>query len=173
MDKDKRKNNISAQMGPLLSQVSRLWDSRINFCLASTSLTRAHWAILARLIEADSPTNQGDLAIWSGVEPSALTGPLEHLERLGYIERITHPKDRRAKLITIRAEARGRLVEIEKVVAELRSKLFRTIPEADISKTIKTLQTVRDTLFQVPSQAVSKKEKDHNDSLQIQDYGEF
>jgi len=49
----------------------------------------------------------GDIATTAGLSKQAVTGQLRGLERQGYLERVAHPEDGRARLVRLTASGRA------------------------------------------------------------------
>lgn len=116
-----------------IAEARRQWQrngwGNVDAMAAATSITRAHQIILGRINEVLVPwglnfsrfealallhfTQAGELPLGKigerlQVHPASVTNTIDRLEADGLVERVAHPKDRRATLARI--TDRGRLV---------------------------------------------------------------
>lgn len=88
--------------GRLLSTASRLVEHAWIDALDDRGLS--HAGFIALHIIGEGPTNQTELAARAKVENQTMSRTLDRLEREGYIQRESDPRDRRRHMITRTAE---------------------------------------------------------------------
>jgi DNA-binding MarR family transcriptional regulator len=151
-----------------IAEAGRQWDRHWGTgatpaMSAVTSIMRVHQILMARLNDLLKPfdltfpryealmllyySRRGALPLGKmgerlQVHRTSVTNTIDGLERLGYVERMPHPDDRRATLAAI--TARGRQVA-EEATRVLNAKLFGTAPlsEADVRSLTEILAQVR------------------------------
>jgi len=109
--------------------------------LAGRGLSRARATVLARLQGAGS-TNQGTLARELDVSPRNVTGLVDGLEAAGLVERLPHPADRRAILVTLTDDgttAAEALADDERRLARF---LFADRPAPEIARLVGDLDEI-------------------------------
>src|SRR5262245_24787883 len=94
----------------LLSDVARLLRTRADQKARQFGMTRAQWAVLARL-QRSQGLKQSELAEMLDLQPITLTRLLDRLCANGLIERRPDPDDRRANRLFL-TPAAGPLMEI-------------------------------------------------------------
>ena len=65
--------------------------------------------------------------------------PLTLLEKQGYLLRSTSPYDKRIRLLTLTAQGRARLEELNRVIETYQHRVTCTIPEAELAAFSTTL----------------------------------
>ena len=83
-----------------LLEIALLIDTDLRSSFAGTALTTSRTHLLWELRRL-GPSTQQTLATALGVSPRNVTGLVDALEAAGYLERKSHPHDRRAVLVTL------------------------------------------------------------------------
>ncbi len=138
--------------GFLLYDAARLIRRDFERRIRALGLTRPEWAALAHL-RRDEGCNQSTLANLLEVEPITLARLLERMERAGWIERRSDPRDRRARLVFLTPKARpviDRISDLATQSSELA--LTRVAPEKR-DQLIDLLIEVRSTLLEAAPEA--------------------
>src|SRR3954452_7199123 len=94
-----------------INDVARLLRTHADQKAAQFSMTRAKWAVLARLDRFEG-LKQNELAEMLDLQPISLTRLLDSLCDNGLIERRAHPADRRAKRLFLTPAARPLLKQL-------------------------------------------------------------
>ncbi len=97
-------------------------------------MTRAQWAVLARL-ERQPGITQNDLAYATDVEPITVGRLVDRLEDGGFVQRSPDPSDRRIWRLSLTEKAKPILAEI----AAFRLELNRTMAESVDPETLAAL----------------------------------
>lgn len=84
--------------GRLFGYVSRLLSQ--NFEHAGINLTKEQWTVLAVLWEKNG-VSQKVIANETGRDKPSTTRLLDNLQKLGYVDRISHKSDKRMNIITL------------------------------------------------------------------------
>ena len=67
---------------------------------------------------------------------------LTQLEKQGYLVRSTSPYDKRIRLLTLTAQGRSRLEELNRVIETYQQRVTRTIPEGELAAFSATLNQI-------------------------------
>ncbi len=109
---------VAYRLGTLGAEVADRYADRI----ASHGLKPKHAGLMAALGQG-SAASQQDLARHLGVAPSLIVALADHLERLGAIERVRDPHDRRRQVLTLTAHGRDMLAHCEAAARSLDEEL--------------------------------------------------
>lgn len=151
----------------LVAEAKRNWTERgwgeVEAMAAATSITRAHQIVLGRINQALAPfeltfsryealalisfSRQGELPLGKmgerlQVHPTSVTNTIDRLEADGLVERVAHPKDRRATLARITDRGRKRLEQSTAAMEEIRFGLGGVEAETT-SQIVQSLSWVR------------------------------
>src|ERR1043165_2568241 len=100
-----RPRNPRREFAFLVSDVARLLRTHADQRARQFGMTRAQWAVLARL-ETNEGLKQSELAEMLDLQPITLTRLVDRLCANGLIERRADPDDRRAKRLYLTPQAR-------------------------------------------------------------------
>jgi MarR family transcriptional regulator for hemolysin len=135
----------NATFGLLIRDVSRLVRRRFERKASKVGLTQAQWAVIYGIAHSEG-INQATLADMLDMEPIALVGLLDKLERSKLVERRPDPSDRRARLLYLTAQARPLLKKINAIRSELKREAFAGIPPQRQEQIMSLLQQVKSNL---------------------------
>src|SRR4051812_20108897 len=121
---------------------------------AQYGITRAQWAVMARL-ERNEGLNQAELAEILDLQPITLTRLLDRLSDSGLIERRPDPDDRRANRLFLTAGARPLLQRLANLSEELMATALAGIDRGTIAMMMPHLSTMKENL----RQAIQKKQE--------------
>src|ERR1044072_2882403 len=100
-----RPRNVRREFAFLINDVARLLRTHADQRARAFGMTRAQWAVLARL-ESNEGLKQSELAEMLDLQPITLTRLVDRLCAAGLIERRADPGDRRAKRLYLTPAAR-------------------------------------------------------------------
>ncbi|QKF82977.1 MarR family winged helix-turn-helix transcriptional regulator [Halarcobacter ebronensis] len=133
------KNNEKVCIAFLLAKVHHKLRHRLNQKLRKYDLTIEQRQILLRLFTFGA-MSQRELCEKTLTEPSNITITLKRMEQRGYIQKVKHPKDKRALLI----EATEKAFKLQKTLEELGRNTTKNflgdIEQSKIDTTIEVLQ---------------------------------
>jgi MarR family transcriptional regulator, transcriptional regulator for hemolysin len=135
-----------------INDVARLLRTHADHKAASFGLTRAKWAVLARLDRFEG-LKQNELADMLDLQPISLTRLLDGLSENGLIERRSHPNDRRAKRLFLTPAARPLLDRLSELGEDLMTTALAGLDQSETSALLSSLTTIKENL----RQAVQKK----------------
>src|SRR6476659_9213802 len=131
-----------------INDVARLLRNYADQKAAQFGMSRAKWAVLARLDRFEG-LKQAELADMLDLQPISLTRLLDGLSDNGLIERRPDPEDRRAKRLYLTAAARPLLEQLSVLGDELTEAAFAGIDAADEALLLARLTAVKDNLLRV------------------------
>ncbi|HHQ4051078.1 TPA: MarR family winged helix-turn-helix transcriptional regulator [Citrobacter freundii] len=126
-------------MGMRMAMVVRQWRAIIDAAITDTGLTQSSWTVLMQLYQLGDNVSVSELAQMQGIELPPLMRTLSQLEKQGYLVRSTSPYDKRIRLLTLTAQGRLRLEELNRVIETYQHRVTCTIPEAELASFSATL----------------------------------
>jgi DNA-binding MarR family transcriptional regulator len=116
---------------------------------AMTALAEAHGITLQQamtlcLLELGNGVRMSTIANYLTCDPSTITGVVERLVTLGFIDRKESKTDRRQKLISLTASGRDLRNELLKVVTETRFPALASLDTNDIHEFIRLINKATD-----------------------------
>ncbi|EOQ51405.1 TPA: MarR family transcriptional regulator [Citrobacter braakii] len=126
-------------MGMRIAMVVRQWRAIIDAAITDTGLTQSSWTVLMQLYQLGDNVSVSELAQIQGIELPPLMRTLSQLEKQGYLLRSTSPYDKRIRLLTLTAQGRSRLEELNRVIETYQHRVTCTIPEAELASFSATL----------------------------------
>jgi MarR family transcriptional regulator, transcriptional regulator for hemolysin len=108
-------------------------------------MTRAQWAVLARL-EREPGITQSRLAMLTDVEPITIGRLVDRLEANGLIERRPDPDDRRIWRLSLTPKSAVQLRQIAAFRRELHDEMGDGLEAPDLAILVKCLQRMRANL---------------------------
>ena len=136
-----------------INDVARLLRTNADQKAAQFGMTRAKWAVLARLDRAEG-LKQTELAEMLDLQPITLTRLLDRLGDSGLIERRPDPHDRRAKRLFLTPAARPLLKRLGGLAEELMSTALAGIDRPTVKLMLANLSIAKENLRQVISRKV-------------------
>ena len=128
-----------------INDVARLLRTYADQNAASFGMTRAKWAVLARLDRFEG-LKQSELAEMLDLQPITLTRLLDGLCDNGLIERRPSPSDRRAKLLFLTPAARPLLERLSALGEELMQTALNGLSPSQVNALLANLTTVKENL---------------------------
>ncbi|BBV18851.1 MULTISPECIES: MarR family transcriptional regulator [Citrobacter] len=129
-------------MGMRMAMVVRQWRAIIDAAITDTGLTQSSWTVLMQLYQLGDNVSISELAQMQGIELPPLMRTLSQLEKQGYLLRSTSPYDKRIRLLTLTAQGRLRLDELNRVIETYQHRVTCTIPEAELASFSATLNQI-------------------------------
>ena len=126
-------------MGMRMAMVVRQLRAIIDAAITDTGLTQSSWTVLMQLYQLGDNVSVSELAEVQGIELPPLMRTLTLLEKQGYLLRSTSPYDKRIRLLTLTAQGRSRLEELNRVIETYQHRVTCTIPEAELAAFSTTL----------------------------------
>jgi MarR family transcriptional regulator for hemolysin len=118
---------------------------------AQFGVTRAQWAVLARLDRFEG-LKQSELAEMLDLQPITLTRLLDRLCNNGLIERRSDPNDRRAKRLFLTPAARPLLEQLGALGEDMMSTALTGVSRESVEQIVAQLAVVKENLRQAIQQ---------------------
>jgi MarR family transcriptional regulator, transcriptional regulator for hemolysin len=128
-----------------INDVARLLRTYADQKAAQYGMSRAKWAVLARLDRFEG-LKQTELADMLDLQPISLTRLLDSLCANGLIERRADPDDRRAKRLFLTPAARPLLDRLGDLAEELMGTALAGLDQRDSKVLLAQLSTIKDNL---------------------------
>jgi MarR family transcriptional regulator for hemolysin len=129
----------------MINEVARLLRTFADQEARQYGMTRAQWAVLARL-ERHEGLKQAELADMLDMQPISLTRLVDRLADSGLIERRSDPNDRRAKRLFLTAAAKPVMERLDTLGDGLAGTVLSDIPAADIEQMLNGLGDIKSNL---------------------------
>jgi len=153
-----------ARLPRLLRDASRGLSRRFEARTRDRGLSTTQWRLLG-LVLADGPMTQAALADRLDVEPISVSRLIDRMETAGWVQRIPHPEDRRARLIIATDTARDAAAPVRRIVQDIAAEALSNLTEEETGILLKALVCITRTLEQGPQdtdpQVAGPKENDH------------
>jgi MarR family transcriptional regulator for hemolysin len=141
-------------LGFLVADISRLLRRNIDRRLQSLRLTQAQWRAIVHLSRSEGMT-QSMLAESLEIQPITLTRLIDRMESAGWVERRTHPHDRRAVQLYLTAQSQPILEEMHARAADTLSDATHGVPPRAQKQLVATLEQIKQNLIAAENAAVS------------------
>ena len=142
-----------------INDVARFLKTYADQRAAQFGMTRAKWAVLARLDRFEG-LKQTDLADMLDLQPISLTRLLDGLADNGLIERRPDPDDRRAKRLYLTPAARPLLERLTSLGEDLMETALAGLDRKDIDTLLAGLGTIKENLRQAVQRKHAEKQTD-------------
>src|SRR5215469_4443328 len=152
-----RRNN--RELAFSINDVARLLRTYADHAAGQFGMTRAKWAVLARLDRFEG-LKQTELAEMLDLQPISLTRLLDGLAENGLIERRPDPEDRRAKRLYLTPGARPLLERLSELGEDLMETALAGLQPADVNALLAHLATVKENLRQAIQRKPTGKQAD-------------
>ncbi|MQY09859.1 MarR family winged helix-turn-helix transcriptional regulator [Actinomadura macrotermitis] len=112
-------NDVKETLAFRLGTLGTLMQDRFAAKVASYELKPKHVGLMAVLRDGTAAASQQDLAARLGVAPSLIVALADHLERLGAVERVRDPGDRRRQTLALTERGADLLARCVEAAREL------------------------------------------------------
>jgi MarR family transcriptional regulator for hemolysin len=143
-----------------LNDVARLLRTCADQKAAQFGMSRAKWAVLARLNRFEG-LKQAELADMLDLQPITLTRLLDSLCENGLIERHPDPDDRRAKRLFLTPAARPLLERLSVLGEELMASALEGLDDQRISSLQTELSVIKENLRRAAQRRETEAETRH------------
>jgi DNA-binding MarR family transcriptional regulator len=138
-----------------LLQIALLIQDDLARYFADTALTPARTHLLWELNRL-GPSTQQTLATSLKVSPRNITGLVDALEAAGFVIRRSHPRDRRAILVTLTEQGSQTIAEMAHERAQIASALIADLSSDQVAQLRQGLDTVAARLEALAGTAIRK-----------------
>ena len=144
-----------------LGELSRLVRAYADRQAARYGITRAQWAVLAK-VERSEGMKQSELAELMEMQPITLTRLIDKLCDNGWIERRGDESDRRVNRLYLKKAARPLLGKLAGLRSELTATALQGISPQDAHRMLAQLETIKDNVrnaIQITEQEQAKEQR--------------
>src|SRR5665647_781551 len=124
---------INREVAFTIMDVARLLKTFADQQARQYGMTRAQWAVLARLDRFEG-LKQSELAEMLDLQPISLTRLLDRLCESGLIERRSDPHDRRAKRLFLTPAARPLLERLGELGEDMMGEALKGVSREDVER---------------------------------------
>lgn len=129
------------QPAALISYIYRTCQRYFAKELAAYHLGWGHFAILMAVNEMDGPS-QDSIALSRGFDKTMVAKSVLHLEKEGFIHRVTDVSDRRIKRLFLTDKGKSLLPELLRVGLDLNNSLFEGLDETASDQSLDYLRKI-------------------------------
>jgi MarR family transcriptional regulator, transcriptional regulator for hemolysin len=133
-------------LGFLVADISRLLRRNMDRRLQSLGLTQAQWRAIVYLSRSEGMT-QAALAESLEIQPITVTRLVDRMESAGWVERRTHPLDRRAVQLYLTAQSQPILEEMHARAADTLNDATRGVASRAQRELVTTLEQIKQNLI--------------------------
>ena len=137
--------SLNREFAFIMNDVARMLKTYADYKGAQFGVTRAQWAVLARLDRFEG-LKQAELAEMLDLQPITLTRLLDRLCDNGLIERRSDPNDRRAKRLFLTPAAHPLLDRLSDLGADMMETVLEGIDARSIERMLRELGQLKDNL---------------------------
>ncbi len=138
------------KLGFLVSDVARLMRRRFDRKAQALNLTRAQWLVLFHLHRNEGST-QACIAQLMDIKPITLARLIDRLEADGWVERRSHPTDRRARCLYLTAKVYPVLEAMQDISSLIRREAVAGLPDAEVEHLLDLLEHIKSNLMALES----------------------
>jgi MarR family transcriptional regulator, transcriptional regulator for hemolysin len=143
-----------------LNDVARLLRVCADYKAGQFGMSRAQWAVLARLERAEG-LKQSELADMLDLQPITLTRLIDRLCDAGLVERRSDPDDRRAKRLFLTPAAQPVMDRLHVLGTELMGQALEGLQGEEIVLIISKLNLIKDNLRRTIAQRWERAASDN------------
>lgn len=144
----------------LINDLARMLKTHVDQQARRFGMTRAQWAVLARLGRAEG-LKQSDLAEMLDIQPITLTRLVDRLYDNGLIERRPDPNDRRVKRLFLTPQARPLMDRLAALGEAIMGEVLVGISEAEIALMLSKLGHAKENLREAIQRNSEAKSEAH------------
>src|ERR1700685_2002168 len=143
--------SLNREFAFIINDVARMLRTYADYKGAQYGVTRAQWAVLARLDRFEG-LKQSELAEMLDLQPISLTRLLDRLSESGLIERRADPPDRRAQRLFLTAAARPMLEQLGALGEDMMATALAGGSREAVGQVVGPLGVVKENLRQAIQQ---------------------
>jgi MarR family transcriptional regulator for hemolysin len=144
-------------LGFLFADIARLLRRNMDRRLQTLGLTQAQWRAIVYLSRSEGMT-QAALAESLEIQPITLTRLIDRMENAGWVERRTHPLDRRAVQLYLTPQSQPILEEMHARAADTINDAMHDIAPRAQRQLVATLEKIKHNLVAAEMAAVAPEQ---------------
>ena len=127
------------RFGYHFAKLHRLMAAMCKQDLKDLGMQPSQIPFIVELLHCDGPVTQDELSAVLAIDKAATARAMEQLERNGFVHRMVNPHNRRQKLVSVTAKARGVESALFDILQATSDVFTRNFPQKDIDLTLKLL----------------------------------
>jgi MarR family transcriptional regulator for hemolysin len=143
-------------LGFLVADIARLLRRNMDRRLQTLGLTQAQWRAIVHLSRSEGMT-QAALAESLEIQPITLTRLIDRMETAGWVERRTHPLDRRAVQLYLTAQCEPILEQLHTLGAAALHEANRGVAPRAQRQLLATLEQIKHNLIAAETAVTSEQ----------------
>ncbi len=147
-DPASRHNSARREILFQLSDVARAMRTYIDQRAREHGMTRAQWAVLAR-VERQAGMTQAELAEILEIQPITLVRLVDRLCEQKQLERRPHPRDRRANRLYLTAKGRATLTRLIPLGRQVTREVFDSLSAPETAALLRSLLRIKQNIRKV------------------------
>lgn len=152
------KRDEGIRIGFLVHDVSRLRRTAFDQRMRPLGITRSQWWVLSGVSRhGDAGITQSELANVLDLGKVALGGLIDRLEKRGFVERRSDPKDRRINRVYLKTKGRLTLDKMQKIGTEMNARIMSRVSLTQQHELAGMLHTMKANLIAMNVVPGSKK----------------
>ena len=155
-DPASRRNSARREILFQLSDVARAMRTYIDQRAREHGMTRAQWAVLAR-VERQEGMTQAELAEILEIQPISLVRLVDRLCEQKQLERRPHPSDRRANRLYLTAKGRATLTGLIPLGRQIAGEVFGSLSAAETAALLRSLLRIKQNIRRVSDAHSTKR----------------
>jgi MarR family transcriptional regulator, transcriptional regulator for hemolysin len=144
-------------LGFLVADIARLLRRSMDRRLQSLGLTQAQWRAIVHLSRSEGMT-QAALAESLEIQPITLTRLIDRMQNAGWVERRTHPLDRRAVQLYLTPQSQPILEEMHARAGDVLNEATRGLAPRAQLQLIAALEQIKHNLTAAETGAVTPEQ---------------
>ncbi len=133
--------------GFLLWQVTMVWQRKIKRALEEHDVAHAQFVIMATLLWFEAhhyDTTQILIVNWSKLDKMTVSKSLKKLASLGFVNRIEHETDTRAKSVSLTSKGRELVYKLVPIIEKIDNEFFGKVSGSEQQSLIQILRKLID-----------------------------
>jgi DNA-binding MarR family transcriptional regulator len=111
--------------------------------IAGAGMTPGQFTALRTLIEQGDLTQRELTGVMSS-DPNTIASLLSRMEKLGWIKRETHERDRRANRLHVTRQGRAKFNTVQPLAVDLQTRVLAVLPEPERGQFMESLKRIAD-----------------------------
>ncbi|MBI5889140.1 MAG: MarR family transcriptional regulator [Nitrosomonadales bacterium] len=137
--------SLNEQFTESMYLVTHAWRNELDRRLRPLGFSHSRWLLLLHLSRQDGCTHS-ELAQSMGIEAATLVRAVDHMERIGLLERCGSETDRRVKHLHLTEDGKTMVKKIRTYTDSLRKELLDGLDQDKVGTAVEVLNTIRNKL---------------------------
>jgi len=135
---------LRVYLGYCLHKTTTIFRSEVNATFAKHKIQGHHLAILSVIAANNGEANQMQICDETGIDKASMVKIIDHIEKLGYIQRLNSQKDRRVKKLSITKKGLVCLKHAQQLRNEIETRFLSPLKKDEVELFKKLLLRILD-----------------------------